>query len=308
LSEENKPTSQDPVVDSTISKSEVDNNIEEKRWLINEIQYLLQSISERLQTDKQRYVDLAEGYRKFNEQGQRVSIAAAAFIATLLVALPNSGLLDLSTMQKSWMAGLFVLDLAFGLAIYFLFTRLTHGGYRPLAMISPKYDQLIQATDRMKDYIAWVWFCLNSCPIDTLFSLCIYSRLLGHWRAEITVPIIEASSSPFMRSYRKLLFYLICSEMNIFSEGHQIYKENQTEFSEKFKNDMKEMMGFELLEYYQQKEKMFAAIRAAGKKSWGFDIVEKCETLRSQNTGNDSGDIYSQKYDSTYVGQEYDSG
>src|SRR5437764_7352033 len=114
------------MIDSTLAKGETDDNMEEKKWIISEIQYLLQAISEKLQTDKQRYADLAEGYRTNYEQVKKNYIAGAAFIATLLLALPNSGLLDLSTTQKSWMAGLFVLDLAVGLASYYLFSVLTH--------------------------------------------------------------------------------------------------------------------------------------------------------------------------------------
>ena len=115
------------------------------------------------------------------------------------------------------------------------------------------------------------------------------------------LPIIDASSSPYMGGYRKVLFPLMCSEMNIFSEGNEIFKESQTKFSEKFKNDMKRIMDFELLEYYEQKVKLFDMIRAVVTKRWGFDIVEKCQNLRSQKIGTDIGDIFSWKYDSTLV-------
>jgi hypothetical protein len=155
-----------------VTKSEIGNNNEEKKWLINEIQYLAQLMSDKVQTDKQRCVDLAKGFRTSHEQTQKAIIAAAAFIATLLITLPPSGLIDLSTTQKSWTAVLFILDLVFGLAMYYLSAFYTRKGYMLLMNLSSSYDKPLHAIDKMKDYTVSISFWLDSLPIDRLFSLC----------------------------------------------------------------------------------------------------------------------------------------
>jgi hypothetical protein len=114
-------------------------------------------------------VDLADGYQTRYEQAQKATIAGAAFVATLLVALPPSGLIDLSRTQKSWMAGLFVLDLVFGLAIYYLFALLTHKGYMLLIKLSSSYDKPLSVIARMKDYTARK---LLSYPQHKLLARC----------------------------------------------------------------------------------------------------------------------------------------
>jgi hypothetical protein len=172
----------------------------EKRWLFDTIRYNLQSFSDQLQLEDKDFESSIDKYVSFLLQIRNNVLALVAFVATIVVSLGTTSLLN--NEQVLW---ILTPDFVVGIAVYLIINFVLSRIHKALSPIREAYDLTENITQFLKGVLGSVPFYLEAETSDHLKLMNVYISLVVNSRFTLVSSYSLASKSKFLILHRMSL-------------------------------------------------------------------------------------------------------
>jgi len=172
----------------------------EKRWLIDTLRYNLQNFSDGLQLEDKDFESSIDKYVSFLLQIRNNLLALVGFVATIVVSLGTTSLLN--NHQVLW---ILTPDLVVGITGYLVINIVLIQIQKALSPIREAYDLTENITQLLKSFLGSVPFYLEAETSSQLKLMNVYISLVVNSRFKLVSSYSLASKSKFLILHRTSL-------------------------------------------------------------------------------------------------------
>lgn len=208
------------------------NEEEQKKWLIENVDYILQIRLEELKDDKETVLSFSSRYREVTNSFENKIFGSAAGIATLLTALLTAIIAFRGFDQYAWtVLILLIIDLGIvGAAEYWFSSHQKRSG-RLWFELDQKYASAITCVNRQRIFVASTTSRNDSIKLDQLPLLVPYTAVtLSQYRNAIIHQIEEVRKFIRLSYINQTLVHLSDRQKKFVSDAYDSYESKKKEF------------------------------------------------------------------------------